>query len=368
MSKASIKKVVYDWVVANQGAYHGLKVTNKILARHFMRDNPEFKVTNSIETVLKYVTKTRSGEITQDDFNDIESAILENIQTASVFMIHEQPSNIEVDLDPLGLDEHSDINRIFFDVPETYASHLSPMKIECDGLLGIASDMHFPIHNREAVLACFGKFKELGIKGLYLNGDIIDCASVGHHDKRKVLHYTWDQELAVARAFLKSLRVLFPTIPIWYKSGNHEDWLPRYLAKVAPQLGNEYGLAEALGLKDLNIQYVESSRVARFGSLWVVHGHEVGLKGGGVNIARALLMRTNVNIIAGHWHKNDQHERRNLDESVVSAWVTGCLSDLHPDYAPNNQMTHGFATVELTDDKGGFAVRPYKIIHGRVVG
>jgi len=364
MSKVSIKRIVFDWINQNIHAYHGLKVTNKILSRQFMRDNPEIKDSHSIETVLKYVTKVRAGEITLDDFNDIEDQIMNNIHTAqSVF----KPT-IEVDLNPLGVLDVPDMNKVFFDVPETYASYLAPMKIECDGLLGVASDMHFPIHNREAVLACFGKLKELNISGLYLNGDIIDCASVGHHDKRKALHYTWDQELEVARAFLKSLRVLFPTIPIWYKAGNHEDWLPRYLAKVAPQLANEYGLAEALGLKDLNINYVESSRVAKYGSLWIVHGHEVGLKGGGVNIARALLMRCNVNVLAGHWHKNDQHERRNLDESVVSAWVTGCLSDLHPDYAPNNQMTHGFATVELTDDHGGFAVRPYKIIHGRVVG
>lgn len=357
----SFQNEILEWYESNQHKFEGSRISNDLLADIYVRDNPG--CTYAWETVKKYITWARAGKIRPVVKTDIDQ-ILTNVKAANEAF---RPS-VKTDLDPLGQESPPDLNSVFFDVPETFATHLEPLNITDIKLLGLGSDFHFPLHNRKAVMAWAAKLKELNIDGLYLNGDIIDCASVGHHDKRKILSYTWDQELTVARAFLKSLRVLFPTIPIWYKAGNHEDWLPRYLARVAPQLGNEYGLADALGLKELDITYVESSRVARFGSLWIVHGHEVGLKGGGVNVARALLMRCNVNVIAGHWHKNDQHERRNLDEAVCSAWVTGCLSDLHPDYAPNNQMTHGFATVELTDDNGGFTVHPYKIIHGRVVG
>jgi hypothetical protein len=355
----SFQHEVLEWYESNQQKFEGSRISNDLLADIYIRDHPG--CTYSWETVKKYITWARAGKIRPPNKVDIDQ-IMTNVKTANEAF---RPT-IVADLDPLRL--NLDMNKVFFDVPETFATHLEPLTITGVNHIGIGSDFHFPLHNRKAVLAWADKLKSLEVDGIYLNGDIMDCAAVGHHDKRKILNYTWDQELAVTRAFLKSLRVLFPDIPIWYKAGNHEDWLPRYLAKVAPQLGNEYGLAQALGLADLNITYIESSRVVRYGSLWIVHGHEVGLKGGGVNIARALLLRTNVNILAGHWHKNDQHERRNLDESVVSAWVTGCLSDLHPDYAPNNQMTHGFATVELTDDKGGFTVHPYKIIHGRVVG
>lgn len=356
------KTLVTQWCDANLNGLievfrqSGEKLTNDKIADYAFQAIGQQGY--SWETVKKWVTIYRRGELTDQ--------ISRNIQVA-----HEafRPVMTEVDTNPLGvLSDTDDIKNIFFDIPETYASHSAPVIIKDVKLLGVVSDIHFPLHDRPAVLACFSKLKELNIDGLYLNGDIADCGSITHHARRKVINYTWDQELTVLKAFIHSLRVLFPKIPIWYKEGNHEDWLPRYLARVAPELGNQYGLRTALEFEKYNITPVDSHQVARFGRLWIAHGHEIGLKGGTLNIARQVLMRTNVNTLVGHWHKNDQHERRNLDESVVSAWVTGCLSDLHPDYAPANQMTHGFATVEMLSDDGAFTVRPYKILSGRVIG
>jgi predicted phosphodiesterase len=339
---------------------HGIKATNDRLADYATKQCPETFAMYSWESVKKWLTKVRAGEARRDNTLAPRPEMVMPVRM-------DQPTDIEPDLNPLGvLDE--EIKRIMFDVPETYASYDPPIQIRGVKLLGIASDIHFPLHDRQAVLAAFSKFKELNIDGLYLNGDIMDCGGVTHHARRRVATYTWVDELAVGIAFFKSLRVLFPDIPIWYKMGNHEDWLPRYLARVAPEIASTYGLSQALGLDALKIQVVESHQVAQFGKLWIAHGHEIGLKGGTLNIARQVLMRTNVNTLCGHWHKNDQHERRNMDETVVSAWVTGCLSDLHPDYAPANQMTHGIATATMLSDDGAFMVKPYKIIHGRVIG
>jgi len=179
----SIQHEINDWYLANMDEFIEAKYKCDFLTDLYIRDHPDCP--RAWETVKKYVTRARAGKIRPSHNVDVEQ-IKANIATArEAFM---PKSNIDVDLDPLGLN----LNAIFFDVPETYASHLAPLKIEGVTTLGIASDIHFPIHNRQAVIACFGKLKELEIDGLYLNGDILDCASVGHHDKRKVLNYTWD--------------------------------------------------------------------------------------------------------------------------------------------------------------------------------
>lgn len=359
----NLKKIVHNWFQKNSEKFNKLGYSGIHIAEVFLNEHPE--CTHDLLTVVRYVRWSRNGnlkEIEKGPSNQY-GRLTEDLFTPTLEMC-------KPDIDPLGLSSSStlDIERIFSDIPETYANYAPPVKITGVNHLGIVSDIHFPVHNRKALICCFSKLKELNIDGLYLNGDIMDCANVTHHERRRIITYTWEQELQVTKAFFTSLRVLFPEIPIWYKLGNHEAWLPRYLAKHAPAVASTYGLAQILELQKLNINVLEDSQVAQYGKLWICHGHEIGLKGGTLNIARQVLMKTNVNIIVGHWHKNDQHERRNLDETVVSAWVTGCLSDLHPDYAPANQMTHGFATAKLLDADGTFVVNPYKIVNGIAIG
>ena len=54
-----------------------------------------------------------------------------------------------------------------------------------------------------------------------------------------------------------------------------------------------------------------------------------------------------------------------LDGSIITTWSTGCLSDLHPAYAPFNSYNHGFANVELTGSD--FAVTNHRIHKGRLL-
>ena len=49
----------------------------------------------------------------------------------------------------------------------------------------------------------------------------------------------------------------------------------------------------------------------------------------------------------------------------MACWSTGCLCDLHPRYMPLNKWNHGFAIVDL-DTAGGFSVRNFRIIDGKV--
>jgi len=361
MSKASIKRTVFDWVTKNSSAFEGMKVTNKNIADKFMRFNPQFKASHSIETVLKYVTKTRSGEITPDDFNDIESAILENIEAAQVFTVREK----ELDLNPL--DVLPDMNKLFFDVPETYANHPAPLKLDGYGKkLGIISDIHFPIHDRPAVLAAHAHLKAENIDCLLLLGDVMDTSNLTRHAHRQSLSYTWREELEVARAYIKSLRVLFPNIPIVYEQGNHEKWMQQYLVRQASQLEGDYILQERLKLEEYNVEWVDEYQLMTFGDLFLHHGHMLGVSGGR-NVATRILDKHGVNLLVGHYHRMMTDEKTNLDGRLHAVWINGCLADQHPSYNPYGNSTHGCSIVHLREDER-FYVEQFKILNGRIIG
>jgi len=176
-------------------------------------------------------------------------------------------------------------------------------------------------------------------------------------------------EIEVGRSFVKSLRKLFPNIPIYWKDGNHEKRLEAYVASKAPELVKLFGMniPTQLELEEHGIIHVPEHKVAKFGKLWIAHGHELGLKSGTVNIARQVRMRVGVNVMFGHWHKNQQDSSRNLADEVHSAWAIGCLAYLKPRYTGVlNQWTQGGATVDLHED-GSFTVNSFQIVDGVVI-
>ena len=63
-----------------------------------------------------------------------------------------------------------------------------------------------------------------------LNGDTLDFYAMSDHEKdpRKV---RWNEELEACRAVLKMIRKAFPSVPIYFKSGNHEYRMERHLMK-----------------------------------------------------------------------------------------------------------------------------------------
>jgi hypothetical protein len=138
----------------------------------------------------------------------------------------------------------------------------------------------------------------------------------------------------------------------------------------APELANVYGMdtPSLLGLSDLNIIHIPENIVSKFGKLWIAHGHELGMGGGSVNIARQVRLRVGVSLICGHWHKAQQDQSRNLADESHAVWALGCLCYLKPRYTGAlNQWTQSAATVELLNDRGEFRVNTFQIIDGKVI-
>lgn len=255
------------------------------------------------------------------------------------------------------------------DFPESWSEVNEPIEITGITRLGICSDIHLPYHDRYAVQACMAEFKRREVNGIYLNGDIMDLEDVSSFVKNPTSTFLKD-EIEVGRQFLKSLRKMFPNIPIYFKDGNHERRLETYIATRCPELAQMIGMdmRTQLELDSLDIIHVPEQKVAKFGKLWIAHGHELGLKSGTLNIARQVRMRVGVNIVFGHWHKQQNDSSRNLADEVHASWALGCLCYLKPRYTGVlNQWTQGAATVQLHDDGQSFTVSAFQIQDGSVI-
>lgn len=342
------------------------------LAYLFLEANPDIE--HQAISLKRYFNQAKLNNLHgKSNYEQVKADILKNQTTATEAFIRpsfnldnnsDRVSNL--DTNPLGVLPEDDMNKTFFDIPETYSDYKAPKKLDAYGKrMGIISDIHLPIHDRAAVLAAHSYVKKLDIDCLLLLGDILDCANLTRHAKKKMLSYTWREELEVGKAYFKSLRILFPDIPILYQLGNHECWFEQYIVRQAPELNGAYILGSALELEKYNIELIADDQLMTYGNLWLHHGHV--FSGGGKFVANSLLDKYGVNLFVGHFHREQTASKRNLDNSTHAAWVNGCLSDLHPNYNPHNNYTHGFSTVDLLPD-GNFQVKQYKVINGKVLG
>lgn len=363
------KNDVFRFVEENDASGVTATLSSRKVADVFMKLHPDCIF--SRDTVRTYVQRFRNGEnYTHDHQNQINETvqnIQQNINRARD--VFNRPETVQIDTNPLGvLKEQESISKTFFDIPESYANYKAPLKLDGYGKrMGVVSDTHFPIHCREAVLAGHAFLKKQNIDFLLLLGDIMDCSNITRHPMKKSISYTWREEIEVGKAYFKSLRVLFPDIPILYQFGNHELWFTQYIINQAAKLEGDYILQDRLELEKHNIQFVDDDRLMTYGKLYATHGHTLGI-GGGRNVATRILDKHGVNLICGHYHRIMADDKRTLDDATHAVWINGCLSDVHPAYNPHNNSTHGVSIVDLLDEDGGFKVTQYRIINGRVVG
>jgi predicted phosphodiesterase len=218
----------------------------------------------------------------------------------------------------------------------------NPYKIE--GRVGILSDIHLGVHDKTALLGAITYLKKEKPDYIILNGDILDSASLSNH-VRTATPPTYLYEIELGKNFLRSLQTEFPSAKIIYKEGNHEDRLTRYIMQRASELEGIVDLPRLLKLKELGIDYVEGTRFIQHGKTFIIHGHELKISGG-VNPARALLLRAFGNCIMGHVHRTSFAHGKNMQGKYIRTYTTGCLCKLQQGYMPHSQSNHGFAIIE----------------------
>jgi UDP-2,3-diacylglucosamine pyrophosphatase LpxH len=216
--------------------------------------------------------------------------------------------------------------------------------LRIQGKTAVFSDIHLGIHDKAALIAAIQYAKQDRVENIILNGDILDSAQISRHPKHadtpKFLN-----EIELAKQFLEGLRSEFKDQNIYFKIGNHEDRLERYLMQNADALAGLIDFRKLLKLDDLGIRFVESTQFMKIENTYIVHGHEMKVSGG-VNPARALILKAAANVVMGHVHRTSFASIKSLDGKFYKAYTMGCLCKLRQAYMPHSNSNHGFAIIQ----------------------
>lgn len=318
------------------------KMPNRTLARLMNQREPKvFPSIDTAESAVRY-RRGRCGA---------KSRSYRDVQT-----VRQDSPNVE---------SRAFVNR--FELPETDIRPFLPFIIPSGRRrMGILSDLHIPYHDPAAVTAAIAHLQRERVDSVLLNGDLMDCHMLSRFEQDPRAR-DFKGEVDMTRRFLQSLQRALPGVSIFWKLGNHEERFDSYMRRHAPQLlGLDAFVFEKL-FDGFNIQFIGNKRPIVFDKLTILHGHEYTARGftNPVNPARSIFLRAKECVLVGHWHQKSEHSATAVNGRVIATWSTGCLCDLHPDYMPLNEWSHGFALV--CRDQGKFRVSNLKIIDGEVV-
>lgn len=251
-------------------------------------------------------------------------------------------------------------------MPKTWRRIRTPYKLH-EGLWLVLSDIHVPFHEEKPLEAAIQAGQAEKVTGIFLNGDIWDCASVSYWP---TAHRDFNGEIEQIIDFLDFLRQQFPNAEIVYKPGNHEYRLPRLFVSKAPELvETPYAAMETvLGFEERDIEFLDYHQLVYAGLLPILHGHEVSSITRAVNPARGLFLKAKSWAACSHCHTTSEHTSRNIQGTLLTTWSFGCLCDLSPDYNPFcNDWNWGFAFINI-EKNGAFEVVNKRILpNGKVV-
>ena len=268
---------------------------------------------------------------------------------------------------------------IYKGLPRGEKNDFSPFVLQ-PGSYGVISDLHIPYHDLFAIELAIEHFLKKKIKNLIINGDVIDAYQLSHWQRDpKQREFKYERDLL--RGFLKELVKDFKVI---LKLGNHCERYESFLMSKAPEVwGMEIQTFEAAlsveaerdeegrvtkifsnNLLD-KVKVIKNKRIIKAGKLNVLHAHELQ-KGitSPVNPARGFFMKAKASVLGAHHHQTSEHIASDINGKVTGCFSSGCLCDMHPNYAPINSWNLGF--VEFSHDGEDFEVSNYKIINGKV--
>jgi UDP-2,3-diacylglucosamine pyrophosphatase LpxH len=235
------------------------------------------------------------------------------------------------------------------------------------------TDIHAPYHDAEALDIAMHFGREKGVDEVIVS-ELPDLYKVSSWltDPSAEPFY---EELAQVEEVTDKIAKFFKKQKVTYLVGNHEERITKYLWRRAPELYGveQFSIPSLLGIRRVGWDYIDNkqqlmanAQPLRRGKLTILHGHEVRMGWGAVNIAKIMYERCRSNVIVGHFHRAQEWVVRLIDGSHEGCWTVGCLCDLHPEYMPHNDWVHGFAILHMYAP-GTFSVENRKIIGGKVL-
>ena len=321
-------------------------MTKRDLVRKFINENPKVKSKKEIARqvlvlypkVFKDLEKARSSVRGVTGSNGEKERVTLTDPTKTKFFYNGfekwSEENLNTELAP-------------WDEPFVIPSSIKEMSI--------IADLH-SVHLDYKVMQRFLKSTP-NKEAVIINGDLMDSESLSRHIKgHNVIEY--EREIEICHQILKGLKEEFTHV--YFKQGNHDFWLERYLLTNAREVFRLLGLDlnSLLRVGGLGVHPIHNLKSWQYGDLEGVHGHEFPGYGMGKFPASGLLdkwqrfkRRHDVKVIGSHCHKNDKAmSKKSVDGKFGLAWITPAMchkaASYNP-YAPNDQ---GWGNLKINND------------------
>jgi len=220
--------------------------------------------------------------------------------------------------------------------------------------LNIIADLH-SVHMDPKVMQRFLKDTK-DKEAVLLNGDLMDSESLSRHLKgHNVIEY--EKELEICHQILKGLKEEFNHV--YFKHGNHDFWLERYLLMNAREVFRSLGidLNSLLRCGELGVHTIHNLKYIQYGDLDIAHGHEFPGFGNGKFPATGLLdkwqtfkHRYDVKILCAHSHRTDHAiSKKSKTGEFGEAWAIPAFCRKSAGYAPYAGWDNGWAVAKCID-------------------
>jgi hypothetical protein len=215
------------------------------------------------------------------------------------------------------------------------------------------------LHSVELDNKCMQAFLKATKKkeALFINGDLMNSESLSRHLKGHNL-IAYEDELELCHNILKALKQEFNHV--YFKEGNHDFWLERYLLSNAREIFRLRGveLKELLRLGELGVHWIHNLQYWNYGDLDGVHGHEFPGYGMGKFPATGLVDKWqtfkgkyDVKIIASHCHRNDHTiSKKSKDGKFGESWVTPAMCRKSAGFNPYAGWNLGWGDLHINND------------------
>lgn len=229
----------------------------------------------------------------------------------------------------------------------------------------ILNDVHWPYEDKAyaKALKLMEHFPDL--RGIYLNGDILEIESVSSHPKSPSAQKSLLAELEYGVKKFEELENLFGDLPVDYLCGNHEHRIFRYIRDVAPHLWGMLDTPKLLGFNERkNFRYHDYGprQLVRIGQTKDLFCRHEPL-GGGANPAKVSAEKSVVSLIFGHCHtyQVSTHKKFGPHPYTVTAVANGWLGDIAKscfDYrGSKDNWQLGFTRVDVDEKDGSYEMR-----------
>ena len=244
----------------------------------------------------------------------------------------------------------------------------------------IIPDTHGCLIDKAALSAMLADIKALDPQEIILLGDHVDCGGflAQHHVMGYVAEtdYTYEEDLAAAKAFLDSLRSAAPRAKVEYLEGNHERRVETWcVTQVLRHKKDAEGLRRLLapefrlGLEERGISYYRQGEfydnlpvpgVIKRGKCYFFHGVSTAKNAVAVTVDKIA-----GNCVFGHTHRAQSNIVRRISSGIIGAWNPGCLCQLQPlwQHTAPTDWSHGYA-VQMVAESGAFLHLNIPIIEG----